>query len=63
VVIANFSDFTSAGGVAANIGFRTGPPRRPESAGAKFTQDRFVAPEHVAREPVFSWEAKVYVLV
>jgi hypothetical protein len=26
------------------------------------TQDRVVAPENVAREPLFSWEAKVYTL-
>jgi hypothetical protein len=26
------------------------------------TQERLVAPEFVSREPIFSWEAKVYTL-
>jgi len=62
VVIANFSDFVSDGGLAGE--YRV--PNWPATPGKRWreiTQDRLVAPEFVGREPLFSWEAKAYTLV
>jgi pullulanase len=65
VVIANFSDFTSE-----QIGTPHGeyvvpnwPPTPPGGQWKEVTQDRFVPPEWVGREPIVSWEAKVYTVI
>lgn len=63
IVVANFSDFASASGTDYRI--PTWPLPTPEnkrwvdvSQGARAVDPRFVG-----REPIFSWEAKVYTLV
>ncbi len=63
VVIANFSDFVSEGGLAGEYRVPNWPPTGPGKQWREITQDRLVAPENVAREPLFAWEAKVYTLV
>jgi 1,4-alpha-glucan branching enzyme len=63
VVIANFSDFVSEGGLAGEYRVPNWPPTGPGKQWCEITQDRLVAPENVAREPLFAWEAKVYTLV
>jgi pullulanase len=63
VVIANFSDFMSDGGLAGEYRVPEWPGTPPGKRWRELTQDRFVPPENVGREPVFPWEAKVYTLV
>ena len=63
VVIANFSDFVSDGGLAGEYRVPNWPATPPGKRWREITQDRLVAPEFVGREPLFSWEAKVYTLV
>src|SRR6266566_860252 len=63
VVIANFSDFVSDGGLAGEYRVPNWPATPPGKRWREITQDRLVAHEFVGREPLFSWEAKVYTLV
>ena len=59
IVLANFSDFASAPGTDYVVPTWPGPA----PAGKKWievTQRRDVGPASVGREPIFSWEAKVY---
>jgi len=63
VVVANFSDFGTDTSVAAAEYRVDSWPATP--AGLRWrevTQDRDVPAEWVGREPIFPWEAKVYVL-
>jgi hypothetical protein len=64
VVLANFSDFTTA-----NAGTPQGeyvvpnwPATPPGREWKEVTQERLLPVEWVGREPIFSWEAKVYTL-
>ena len=65
VVVANFSDFATDTSPGAQAEYRV--PNWPNTPrGMKWreiTQERDVPPNWVAREPIFSWEAKVYALV
>jgi glycosidase len=60
VVLANFSDFASASG--ADYFVHNWPPTPPNRTWIEVTQGRNVAREQIGREPIFSWEAKVYTL-
>jgi pullulanase len=62
VVVANFSDFISAGGLSGEYRVPNWPATPPGKRWREITQDRLVAPEAAGREPIFSWEAKVYSL-
>jgi glycosidase len=61
VVVANFSDYTTPPGPSAEYVVPTWPATPPGRRWREVGQDRPVPPEWVGREPVFSWEAKVYV--
>jgi hypothetical protein len=61
-VVANFSDFASAGGVNGEYRVPNWPATPANRRWREVTQDRLVAPDQVGREPIFSWEAKVYTL-
>jgi hypothetical protein len=63
VVVANFSDFATDLS-QANAEYRVpGWPPTPEGARwQEITQERVVPAAWVGREPIFAWEAKVYVL-
>jgi pullulanase len=61
VVVANFSDFTTPAGPGAEYVVRRWPPTPPGCQWREAGQDRLVPPEWIGREPIFSWEAKVYV--
>ena len=63
VVVANFSDFTSDGGLQGEYRVPNWPGTPPGKRWREITQDRLVVPEQVGREPIFSWEAKVYTVV
>lgn len=58
VVVANFSDYGSPGGIAGEYIVPNWPLR--DKAWREITQECVVAPEKVGREPIFPWEAKVY---
>jgi pullulanase/glycogen debranching enzyme len=64
VVVANFSDFVTAGAGSPSAEYRV--PNWPATpAGRQWrevTQSRIVLPEWVGREPFYPWEAKVYTL-
>jgi 1,4-alpha-glucan branching enzyme len=64
VVVANFSDFVTAGAGSPWAEYRV--PNWPGTpAGRQWrevTQERVVPPEWVGREPLYPWEAKVYTL-
>lgn len=63
VVVANFSDFESANAANGGEYVIASFPQTP--AGRQWrevTQDRTVPPEWIGREPLYPWEAKVYVL-
>ena len=64
VVVANFSDFVTAGAGSPWAEYRV--PNWPATpAGRQWrevTQERIVPPEWVGREPLYPWEAKVYTL-
>jgi len=62
-VIANFSDFTSKGGLAGEYRVPNWPATPAGKRWREVTQDRFVAQGEAGREPLFPWEAKVYTLV
>jgi len=65
VVVANFSDFITDNALGGNAEYRVA--NWPETPNGKkwreITQERDVAADRVALEPVFPWEAKVYALV
>jgi pullulanase len=65
VVVANFSDFVTAGapGPAAEYRVPNWPDTPPGMKWREITQDRDVPPAWVGREPIFAWEAKVYALL
>jgi len=57
IVVANFSDFQSAG---PEYVIPTWPATPPGRTWVELTQHREVDPRFVGREAVFPWEAKVY---
>jgi pullulanase len=65
IVVANFSDFTTANAGSPSAEYRV--PNWPATPdGMKWrevTQERDVPAEWAGREPIFAWEAKVYALV
>jgi pullulanase len=63
VVVANFSDYTTPPGPFAEYVVPSWPPTPPGRRWREVTQARYVPPEWVGREPIFSWEAKVYAAV
>jgi glycosidase len=65
VVVANFSDFTTPHALtdsSAEYVVHKWPRTPAGRQWREVTQQRAVAPDQVGREPIFSWEAKVYTL-
>jgi glycosidase len=65
VVVANFSDFATPNGLTnpfAEYVVRNWPATPPGRRWREVAQQRDVRPDQVGREPIFSWEAKVYTL-
>ena len=64
VVLANFSDFTTANPQdPSSVYVVPNWPATPAGRSWKeVTQNRTVPPSYVGREPIYSWEAKVYTL-
>ncbi len=65
IVVANFSDFATPNGLTdpnAEYVVPNWPLTPPGRHWREVTQQRNVQPEQVGREPIFSWEAKVYTL-
>ncbi len=64
VVVANFSDFATPDPFRQNAEYviPQWPATPPGKHWREVPQDRDVLPEHVGREPLFPWEAKVYAL-
>jgi hypothetical protein len=64
VVVANFSDWGTADPLDARAEYVV--PNWPATPSGKqwreVTRERPVAPDRIAREPLFPWEAKVYVV-
>jgi len=60
VVVANFSDYDSPGGLSGEYIVPTWPAAPAPMSWYEITQDR-PAPQ-AGREPIFAWEAKVYAL-
>ncbi len=65
VVVANFSDYGTPdpGSSQAEYVVPNWPAVSPSRRWKEVTQGRDVPPEWVGREPIFPWEAKVYVVV
>jgi pullulanase len=65
VVVANFSDFITANALSGHAEYRVAnwPETPPGKKWREITQERDVPTDRVACEPIFPWEAKVYVLV
>jgi 1,4-alpha-glucan branching enzyme len=63
VVVANFSDFATPAGPGAEYVVPRFPSASPGRRWREITQDRDVPLEWAGREPIYSWEAKVYALV
>lgn len=64
VVVANFSDFVSAGlGSGGEYRVPNWPPTPTGKRWREITQQRDVPPDWVGREGINAWEAKVYCLV
>jgi hypothetical protein len=65
VVVANFSDYGTPNLLAPDAEYvvPNWPPTPPGKHWREITQARDVPPEWIAREPIYPWEAKVYVLV
>jgi pullulanase len=63
VVVANFSDFTTPDVPGAEYVVPQWPATPPGCEWREAGHDRPVPEEWVGREPLFSWEAKVYVTV
>jgi glycosidase len=65
VVVANFSDYSTPNGLTdpkAEYVVPGWPATPPGRQWREVTQQRNVSPAQVGREPIFSWEAKVYTL-
>lgn len=65
IVVANFSDYETPNGLtdpSAAYVVPNWPPTPPGRHWREVTQQRDVLPAQVGREPIFSWEAKVYTL-
>jgi glycosidase len=60
VVVANFSDFTTPAGPSASYLVANWPPTPAGWHWREVGQDREVPQGWIGREPLFSWEAKVY---
>jgi pullulanase len=66
VVVANFSDYATPNGLTdpnAQYVVNNWPPTPPGRSWKEVTQNRPVAPAQAGCEPIFPWEAKVYMLV
>lgn len=65
VVVANFSNFVTANPTSTTAEYVVShwPATPPGREWREVTQDRLVPRIWVGREPIYSWEAKVYVLV
>lgn len=65
VVVANFSNFTTANALSGHAEYRVAnwPATPLGKKWREITQERDVPSDWVAREPIFAWEAKVYALV
>jgi pullulanase len=63
VVVANLSDFTSHNGLGGEYRVPNWPDTPAGKSWREVTQDRPVAPGDAGREPIFSWEGKVYELI
>jgi pullulanase len=65
VVVANFSDYGTPDSSSPHAEYRVShwPATPPGKKWREVTQDRDVPAEWVGREPIFPWEAKVYVTV
>jgi 1,4-alpha-glucan branching enzyme len=61
VVVANFSDYSSP--IFAEYIVPNWPAAVPGKQWREVTQDRVVPNDKAGKEPIFSWEAKVYALV
>jgi pullulanase len=65
VVVANFSDFSTQNALSdprAEYVVHNWSATPPGRHWREVTQDRDVRPDQVGREPIFSWEAKVYTI-
>jgi pullulanase len=64
VVIANFSDYCTSDPTnpASEYRVKNWPATPPGKSWHEVTQDRAVPTEWAGREPIYPWEAKVYVL-
>ena len=64
IVLANFSDFVTANAGAPDAVYvvPTWPATPDGRSWREVTQDRAVPNEWIGREPIYSWEAKVYTL-
>ena len=65
VVVANFSDYQTPNGLSdpnAEYVVSNWPQTPPGRSWREVTQKREVLPSQIGREPIFSWEAKVYKL-
>jgi len=64
VVVANFSDYQTPDPQSPHAEYvvPNWPPTMPGKQWREVSRNRPIAPEWVGREPIFPWEAKVYVL-
>ena len=65
IVVANFSDYATPNGLTdpnAEYVVPNWPSTPPGRHWREVTQQRDVLPAQTGREPIFSWEAKVYTL-
>ncbi|MEW6267250.1 MAG: alpha-amylase family glycosyl hydrolase [Thermodesulfobacteriota bacterium] len=65
VVVANFSDYGTPKSYRPEAEYRihNWPLTPPGRKWREITQEREIPPEWVGREPIFPWEAKVYVTI
>jgi hypothetical protein len=61
VVVANFSDYVSPGGLSGEYIVPNFPAPPAGQRWREVPQDRFA--DQAGREPIFPWEAKVYAVV
>ena len=64
VVVANFSDFVTENAFSPGAEYvvQNWPAAPARRGWHEVTQNRTVSPHQVGREPIFPWEAKVYVM-
>lgn len=64
IIVANFSDYGTPDPESPDAEYvvPTWPPTPDGKVWREITQDRTVDPEWAGREPIYPWEAKVYVL-